>query len=95
MIDYVRHEEDLISRIVSAYKELKAYNPGHELITFVRLTDSGGVDFNDRMKFVRHFRNHDYRFNELWAKYSTELDDAIKEYKIRFNQASGFERKPR
>jgi hypothetical protein len=89
MNDLIKYEEDLISKIVASYRELKQYNPGHELITFVKLTDSGGVDFNDRMKFVRHFRNHDYRFNELWAKYSTELDEAVKEYKIRFNQASG------
>jgi hypothetical protein len=93
MIDYVRREEDLISRIVSAYKELKAYNPGHELLTYVTPTPSGGVDFVDQIKFVRRFKNHDYRFNELWAKYSTELDEAIKEYHIRFNQVSGLPKK--
>lgn len=92
MNDLVKYEEDLISRIVLSYRELRQYDPGHELLTHVRLTDSGGVDFIDRMKFIRHFKNHDYRFNELWAKYSTELDEAIKQYKIRFNQASGFEK---
>jgi len=86
-------QDELISRIVSAYRELKAYDPGHELLTHLRLTESGGVDFIDKMKFVRRFRNHEYRFNELWTKYNTELENAVEQYKIRFNQASGLSKR--